>query len=138
MSACVNGKGLPFRLFGSSRHDTIRQRAYEPVSPDDGVRILIDRLWPRGISKDKAALDDWMKDLAPSAELRKWFGHDPERWTEFRQRYTAELRQQAAALDHVRTLAKSRTVTLVYSAHDEEHCNAVVLKDVLLDGKGQA
>jgi uncharacterized protein YeaO (DUF488 family) len=113
------------------------KRAYEPASPDDGVRILIDRLWPRGISKDKAALDDWMKDLAPSTELRKWFGHDPARWTEFRQRYAAELRQQAAALDHVRTLAKSRTVTLVYSAHDEAHCNAVVLKDELLDGKGQ-
>jgi uncharacterized protein YeaO (DUF488 family) len=114
------------------------KRAYEPASPEDGVRILIDRLWPRGISKDKAALDDWMKDLAPSTELRQWFGHDPARWDEFQQRYGAELRQQPEALDHVRALAKAQTVTLVYSAHDEEHCNAVVLRDVLLGGKAHA
>ncbi|HEU0229915.1 MAG TPA: DUF488 domain-containing protein [Burkholderiaceae bacterium] len=111
------------------------KRAYEPASPDDGVRILIDRLWPRGVSKDKAALDDWMKDLAPSTELRQWFGHDPARWDEFQQRYGAELDQNPEALDRVRTLAKTQTVTLVYSAHDEAHCNAVVLRNVLLDGK---
>lgn len=111
------------------------KRAYEPASVDDGMRILIDRLWPRGVSKDKAALDEWMKDLAPSTELRQWFGHDPVRWDEFQQRYAAELHQNPEALDRVRALAKTQTITLVYSAHDEEHCNAVVLRNVLLDGK---
>ena len=109
------------------------KRAYEPVAPDDGVRILIDRLWPRGVSKAKAALDDWMKDIAPSTELRRWFGHDPERWPEFQRRYRAELRQHTQELDRIRALAKTQTVTLVYSAHDEEHNDAIVLKEVLLE-----
>lgn len=108
------------------------KRAYVPVEPDDGVRILIDRLWPRGVSKAKAALDDWMKEIAPSTELRQWFGHDPERWPEFQRRYKSELKQHAEELDRIRALAKKQTVTLVYSAHDEEHNDAVVLKDVLL------
>lgn len=112
------------------------KRAYEPASPEDGYRILIDRLWPRGVSKEKAALDDWMKDIAPSAELRKWFGHDPGRWNEFRRRYRAELRQHAEELDRIRHLAKSRHVTLVYSAHDEQHNDAVVLQNVLLGQNG--
>lgn len=108
------------------------KRAYEPASPDDGMRILVDRLWPRGVSKAEAALGDWMKDIAPSTELREWFGHDPARWAEFQRRYKAELRQHAAELDRIRALAKKQTVTLVYSAHDEEHNDAVVLKEVLL------
>ncbi len=110
------------------------KRAYEPVAPDDGVRILVDRLWPRGLSKVDAALDEWVKDIAPSTELRQWFGHDPERWREFRRRYKAELRQHAQDLARIRALAKTRTVTLVYSAHDEEHNDAIVLKEVLLEG----
>ncbi len=110
------------------------KRAYEPAAPDDGVRILIDRLWPRGVSKADAALDDWMKAIAPSTELRRWFGHDPKRWTEFQRRYRAELRQHRQELDRIRALAKTQTVTLVYSAHDEEHNDAIVLKDVLLEG----
>jgi uncharacterized protein YeaO (DUF488 family) len=108
------------------------KRAYEPAAPEDGVRILIDRLWPRGVSKGKAALNEWAKDIAPSTELRQWFGHDPERWPEFQRRYKAELHQHAEELDRIRALAKTQTVTLVYSAHDEEHNDAIVLKDVLL------
>lgn len=109
------------------------KRAYEPAAPDDGKRILVDRLWPRGVSKESAALDDWMKDVAPSTELRRWFGHNPARWAEFQRRYRAELRQHGAELDRIRSLAKKHTVTLVYSAHDEEHNDAVVLRDVLLE-----
>ncbi|SFV29676.1 DUF488 domain-containing protein [Hyphomicrobium facile] len=108
------------------------KRAYEPPESSDGVRILVDRLWPRGVSKEKASLDEWEKDIAPSTELRKWFGHDPERWAEFQRRYRAELREHDDILKRIRALAKSHTVTLVYSAHDEEHNDAVVLKDVLL------
>ncbi|MFO1176357.1 MAG: DUF488 domain-containing protein [Paracoccaceae bacterium] len=111
------------------------KRAYEPAAPEDGVRILVDRLWPRGISKAKAALDDWIKEIAPSTELRQWFGHDPARWTEFQNRYRAELRTQPAALGRIRDLARAGVVTLVYGAHDEEHNDAVVLRAVLL-GEG--
>jgi uncharacterized protein YeaO (DUF488 family) len=107
------------------------KRAYESPAPDDGKRILVDRLWPRGLSKDKAALDDWIKDIAPSTELRKWFGHDPARWAEFQRRYKIELRQHGAELDRIRSLAKKQTVTLLYAARDEEHNDAVVLRDVL-------
>jgi uncharacterized protein YeaO (DUF488 family) len=108
------------------------KRAYEPAEPDDGVRILVDRLWPRGVSKAKAALDEWVKDVAPSTELRKWFGHDPARWAEFQRRYRAELRGQSETLDRIRERARAGVVTLVYSAHDEEHNDAVVLRAVLL------
>ena len=82
------------------------KRAYEPAESTDGARILVDRLWPRGVSKAKAALDDWIKEVAPSTELRKWFGHDPARWAEFQRRYRAELRAQSATLDHLRDLAR--------------------------------
>ena len=112
------------------------KRAYETASPDDGLRILVDRLWPRGVSKAKAALDEWMKDIAPSRELREWFGHDPARWSEFQRRYRAELRQHADELNRIRELARKGTVTLVYSAHDEQHNDAVVLRDVLLGSGG--
>lgn len=110
------------------------KRAYEPASPDDGMRILIDRLWPRGVSKAKAALDDWIKDIAPSTELRRWFGHDPALWPEFQTRYSAELHEHEEVLDRIRGLAKTQTITLVYSAHDEAHNDAVVLRGVLLHG----
>lgn len=112
------------------------KRAYEPAAPDDGVRILVDRLWPRGVSKADAALGDWPKEIAPSSELRKWFGHDPHRWAEFRSRYRAELRRHTQELDRIRDLARTKTVTLVYGAKDEEHNDAVVLKEVLLEGTG--
>lgn len=110
------------------------KRAYEPAGPEDGVRILVDRLWPRGVSKVDAAIDEWMKDVAPSAELRQWFGHDPGRWAEFQRRYRAELRAHAPQLDRLRSLAAAGTVTLVYAARDEEHNDAVVLRDVLAEG----
>ncbi|MDD3937952.1 DUF488 domain-containing protein [Rhodoferax sp.] len=108
------------------------KRAYDPPSDDDGVRLLIDRLWPRGIKKESLAVDQWAKELAPSTALRQWFGHDPARWQEFRQRYAAELRPHAELLDTLRTLARKGPVTLVYGAHDEAHNNAVALREFLL------
>lgn len=108
------------------------KRAYEPAEPEDGVRLLVDRLWPRGVSKEAAALDDWMKDIAPSTELRKWFGHDPARWEAFQRRYREELADHKAELSHIQALAVKSTVTLVYAAHDEQHNDAVVLREVLL------
>jgi uncharacterized protein YeaO (DUF488 family) len=108
------------------------KRAYEPVEAKDGTRVLVDRLWPRGVSKARAALDQWMKEIAPSTALRKWFGHDPDRWVEFCRRYSNELRQHAGLLRQLRSLARKGPVTLVYSAHDEVHNDAVVLRDVIL------
>ena len=92
------------------------KRAYEPPTTDDGTRILIDRLWPRGITKERAAIDQWMKDISPSTELRKWFGHDPDRWDEFRRRYAQEVHKNSDLLDQLRSLARHGPVTLVYSA----------------------
>jgi uncharacterized protein YeaO (DUF488 family) len=102
------------------------KRAYEPAAPDDGVRVLVDRLWPRGLRKADAAIDRWMKDIAPSTELRRWFGHDPERWPAFHRRYSQELLQQAVAVDELRELARGGRVTLVFAAHDEAHNDAGV------------
>jgi len=110
------------------------KRAYEPANAADGTRILVDRLWPRGVSKQEAALDEWMKEIAPSAELRKWFGHEPAKWVEFQRRYKAELRGHAAELERLRGIATHGTLTLVYAARDEAHNDAVVLQDVLLHG----
>jgi len=103
------------------------KRAYEAPAAADGKRILIDRLWPRGLSKEKARIDLWMKEIAPSTELRKWFGHDPEKWKEFQTRYKKELAANAELVDSIRKMAKAETVTLVYSAKDEAHNDAVVL-----------
>jgi uncharacterized protein YeaO (DUF488 family) len=111
------------------------KRAYEPPSADDGVRVLVDRLWPRGVSKADAAIDQWIKDLAPSTPLRKWFGHDPTRWQEFRRRYAKELRQHPEQLGNLRALARQGPVTLVFSARDERHNDAVVLRSLLLGAK---
>ncbi len=108
------------------------KRAYEPPAPGDGTRILIDRLWPRGVKKADAAIDEWMKEIAPSTGLRKWFGHDPARWREFRRRYQSEIRQHPDEFDRLRTLAQNGQVTLVFSAHDEAHNDAVVLRELLL------
>lgn len=114
--------------------DHIRlKRAYEAPAPDDGTRILIDRLWPRGIKKADASIDEWMKEIAPSTKLRKWFGHDPGRWEEFRRRYQTEIRQHNDEVDRLRELAQRGRITLVFSARDEAHNDAVVLKDLLLD-----
>jgi uncharacterized protein YeaO (DUF488 family) len=109
------------------------KRAYEPPSPRDGYRVLVDRLWPRGVRKTELRLDAWLKDVAPSAALRKWFGHEPERFEEFSKRYRRELKRSPAkeALADLAGTAAERTVTLVYGAHDEVHNGAVVLRDVL-------
>jgi uncharacterized protein YeaO (DUF488 family) len=110
------------------------KRAYEPASLDDGYRVLIDRLWPRGVSRRSAKLDEWIKELAPSAELRQWFGHEPVRFDEFRRRYVAELRHERSRLTALRRRARAGRVTLVYSAHDTEHNDAVVLAEILRRG----
>ena len=109
------------------------KRAYVSPSAKDGTRVLVDRLWPRGVKKADAAIDHWAKELSPSPELRKWFGHDPARWGEFHRRFAIELRQHADQLKELRETARQGTITLVYAAHDEEHNDAVVLRDVLLD-----
>jgi uncharacterized protein YeaO (DUF488 family) len=110
------------------------KRAYDPAEPTDGHRVLIDRLWPRGVSRDRAKLDAWQKELAPSKELRQWFDHEPERFDEFRRRYIEELRSQRPRLTALRRRARTGTLTLVYSAHDTERNDAVVLADVLRRG----
>jgi uncharacterized protein YeaO (DUF488 family) len=107
------------------------KRAYDPPSADDGVRVLVDRLWPRGLKKADARIDHWFKDLAPSTELRQWFAHDPERWEEFRRRYRAELAAQGERLAELRKLAREQPVTLIFAARDEAHNDAVVLRDEL-------
>jgi uncharacterized protein YeaO (DUF488 family) len=107
------------------------KRAYEPPAPEDGTRVLVDRLWPRGVRKSEAAIDCWLKEIAPSSELRRWFGHDPSRWEEFQRRYRAELSSRPELLDRLRALADRGTLTLVYSAHDEDHNDAVVLRGML-------
>jgi uncharacterized protein YeaO (DUF488 family) len=111
--------------------DVAVKRAYEPVEEDDGYRVLIDRIWPRGVSKERARLDEWARELAPSTELRRWFGHDPARFEEFRRRYTEELAAQGDKLDELRGRAGSGKVTLVYGARDSEHNDAVVLAELL-------
>ena len=108
------------------------KRAYEKPTDEDGLRILIDRLWPRGITKEKAAVDHWFKEIAPSTKLRKWFSHDPIRWAEFRRRYIGELKAHVLQVEELRKLARNGPITLVYAAHDELHNDAVVIRDFLL------
>jgi len=108
------------------------KRVYEPFEEDDGFRILVDRLWPRGLSKEKARVDLWLKDIAPSDELRKWFAHEPSRWEEFVKRYESELRRNEDTLSELKRIIKvKKTVTLLYSASDIERNNAVALKKIL-------
>lgn len=109
------------------------KRAYDPASRGDGSRVLVDRVWPRGRSHAELALDEWCKDLAPSDTLRKWFGHDVERWKEFQERYREELRAQDDALDALLERAAKGRLTLVFGARDEEHNQAVVLRKRLLE-----
>lgn len=107
------------------------KRVYDPVSPQDGRRILVDRLWPRGIEKEKAKIDEWLKDIAPSNELRKWFFHDPSKWQEFRDRYKKDLKNKQDLIEKIVTEIKKGPVTILYSAKDVEHNNARVLKEVI-------
>ncbi|WP_334444368.1 DUF488 domain-containing protein [Bradyrhizobium sp. AZCC 1610] len=108
------------------------RRAYDAARSGDGTRILIDRLWPRGVRKVDAAIDLWAKDIAPSTALRRWFGHDPARWDEFRRRYSEEIHQHGDRLDELRALAQGGRITLVFAAHDKTHNDAVVLREILL------
>ena len=107
------------------------KRAYERASREDGRRILVERLWPRGIRKASLQLDAWLKEVAPTAALRQWFSHDPKKWDEFQRRYRAELEQHPEVCDPILKAARRGTVTLVYSSHDSEHNNAVALRDYL-------
>lgn len=107
------------------------KRAYDEPAAGDGQRILVDRLWPRGLSKDKAHIDHWAKEVAPSDALRRWFGHDPEKWGEFQRRYREELRANGEAVAALRERIGGKAATLLYAAHDTEHNNAVALRDFL-------
>jgi uncharacterized protein YeaO (DUF488 family) len=107
------------------------KRAYEPRTPGDGRRVRVDRLWPRGVSKERLAIDEWSKDLAPTADLRRWFGHDPARWLTFQRRYKRELEAHADLVDHLAKQALRGRVTLIFSARDESHNDAVVLAAVV-------
>jgi uncharacterized protein YeaO (DUF488 family) len=108
------------------------KRAYDPPAASDGTRVLIDRVWPRGVNKANAAIDQWDKSIAPSTMLRNWFGHDPARWQEFRRRYTNEIHRHREQLDELRARAQSGRITLVFAAHDKIHNHAIVLRDILL------
>jgi uncharacterized protein YeaO (DUF488 family) len=121
---CVNVAHMDVRL----------KRAYEAPGPEDGYRVLIDRLWPRGVSREQAKLDAWERELAPSTELRRWFGHDPQRFEEFRRRYIEELRAERPRLAALRRRAREGTLTLVYAAHDADNNDAVVVAEVLRRG----
>ena len=121
-------------LFAETDGPRIRlRRAYDPPVPEDGHRVLVDRIWPRGITKEAARIDAWLREVAPSGELRRWFGHDPARWPEFRRRYRGELEANPEALAPLLAAARQDTLTLVYGARDERHNQAVVLREVLED-----
>ena len=111
------------------------KRAYEKPSRDDGSRILVERLWPRGLTRERAAVDLWLKEVAPSPELRKWFGHDPAKWEQFQKRYWKELQEKKEAVQQLKQKSKQGTVTLVYAARDEEHNGALALKQFLEGGR---
>jgi uncharacterized protein YeaO (DUF488 family) len=113
------------------------KRAYDQPAANDGYRVLVDRVWPRGVSKDEAQIDDWPKEIAPSTELRKWFGHDPEKWDEFKKRYFQELDGRAEIVNELVNQAREGRLTLVYSAKDEKHNNAVALKEYLKERLGE-
>ena len=114
--------------------DVQTKRIYEPADPADGYRVLIDHVWPRGVSRERGQLDHWARELAPSDELRKWFDHVPERFDEFRARYRRELSDHPEQIDTLRDRAKTSRLTIVYAARDEEHNNAAVLAELMRDG----
>jgi uncharacterized protein YeaO (DUF488 family) len=107
------------------------KRVYEAASPADGIRVLVDRLWPRGITRDKAAVDQWLKEIAPSDRLRRWFSHDPSKWEEFKKRYERELKGKRELVEELRAASRRHTVALLYAAADTEHNNAVALAEIL-------
>ena len=107
------------------------KRVYDSVSKDDGRRILVDRIWPRGLKKEEAHADEWLKEIAPSTGLRKWFGHDPKKWSAFKKKYEKELKSYPETIKRIRAEAKKKTVTLLFSARNEDQNQAVVLKEIL-------
>ena len=107
------------------------KRVYEKPLKEDGIRVLVERLWPRGLTKERASVDLWLKDVAPTTELRKWFGHDPAKWEQFCKRYRVELEQRKDAVNLLKQKSKVGTITLVYAARDEKHNSAVALKEIL-------
>lgn len=111
------------------------KRAYESPSHEDGKRILVERLWPRGVTKAEAKIDAWIKEFAPSTELRKWYAHDLEKWTEFKRRYITELKHHVSEVDEIKKMAHGSVVTFIYAAHDTEHNSAVVLKEFVTGRK---
>lgn len=119
-----------------ARYPVLTKRVYEPSGPLDGARLLVDGVWPRGLSKESMELEAWLRLLAPSTALRRWFGHDPARWDDFRTRYFAELADNPAGLARLRGYMVRGPVTLLYAAADEEHNNAVALRDYILHGSG--
>jgi uncharacterized protein YeaO (DUF488 family) len=119
------------RVMTARAHDVMIKRVYDQPGDADGTRVLVDRIWPRGLTKQRAAADVWLKEIAPTGALRKWFGHDPARWKEFQARYRVELDRNGAAVDRLRGLIQSGPITLLYGAHDEAHNNAVALLDYL-------
>jgi uncharacterized protein YeaO (DUF488 family) len=118
---------------GAVSVDVRIKRIYDPAEDGDGYRVLVDHVWPRGVSRERAQLDEWARELAPSDELRRWFDHVPERFAEFRQRYRSELRQQDEKLDQLRAVARENPVTILYAARDREHNNAVVVAELLTE-----
>lgn len=128
----AKSKAAP-RKTAAAKHTVVRiKRAYDPPDADDGLRILIDRLWPRGMPKAKLRLDSWAKHLSPSNELRKWYQHDPEKFAEFRKRYVAELKAEGEGLDELRAAVKGRTVTLLTATKEIELSHATVLRELLI------
>jgi uncharacterized protein YeaO (DUF488 family) len=119
---------------GNTTRHVGAKRIYDPAEPGDGYRILIDHIWPRGVSRERARLDEWASQLAPSGELRKWFGHDPARFAEFRRRYRSELAAESQCIDELRGRAADGPLTILYAARDRQHNNAVVLTELLNDG----
>jgi uncharacterized protein YeaO (DUF488 family) len=113
------------------------RRAYDPPAADDGLRVLVDRLWPRGLTKDRAHIDVWLKDVAPSSGLRRWFGHDPSKWREFCRRYAGELKEKGDALGFLRSKGRGSTVTLLFGARDRAFNNAVALRDIIARRRGR-
>ncbi|SED92486.1 MULTISPECIES: DUF488 domain-containing protein [unclassified Beijerinckia] len=113
------------------------KRVYEPKSPTDGIRVLVDRLWPRGLRKENASLDFWLKDIAPSTALRKWYNHDPKRWPEFKDRYKHEISQSPDKLTLLAELISKGQVTLLYAAHDGQHSNAEALRQYLISSRNR-
>lgn len=118
-----------------SSQDITLKRAYLPPSAEDGLRILVERLWPRGLTREKAAIDHWVKDVAPSPDLRKWYGHEPEKWNEFQRRYREELSKNTAAVETLLQLCAGHQVTFVFAAKDEERNSAALLREYLIEIK---